>query len=220
MKKYLIKIGVLILASTLLLSAFSINKNKGKDKKDKMEQNKKTEIATFGGGCFWCVEAIYEKLDGVISVTAGYSGGDVKNPTYEEVCSGETGHAEAAQILFDPDKITYKDLLEIFWKTHDPTTLNRQGNDTGTQYRSVIFYEDEKQKGIAEVYKSKLDDSGIFNNPIVTEIVPLEHFYEAENYHQNYYEQNKSQPYCQLVITPKLEKFKKIFGNKFKKEKK
>ena len=181
-----------------------------------MKQNKKTEIATFGGGCFWCVEAIYEKLDGVISVTSGYSGGDVKNPTYEEVSSGETGHAEAAQIVFDPDKISFKDLLEVFWKTHDPTTLNKQGNDTGTQYRSIIFYENEQQKEIAEKYKSKLDNSGIFDNLIVTEIVPLEHFYEAENYHQNYYERNKSQPYCQLVITPKLEKFKKIFGNKFK----
>ncbi len=215
MKHFLIKIEFLLLISTAILTANSGKMDKGK--LDEMEQNNKTEIATFGGGCFWCVEAIYEKLDGVISVTSGYSGGDVKNPTYEEVCSGTTGHAEAAQIVFDPSKLSYKDLLEVFWETHDPTTLNRQGNDVGTQYRSVIFYKNKKQKEIAETYKAKLDKSGIFKNQIVTEIVPFEHFYEAENYHQNYYERNKSQPYCQLVITPKLEKFKKIFGDKLKK---
>ena len=215
MKHQLIKIGKIIFTSAFVLLLLFPKIDEGQIKK--MEQNKKTEIATFAGGCFWCVEAIYEKLDGVISVTSGYSGGDVVNPTYKQVCSGNTGHAEAAQIVFNPDKISYKDLLEVFWKTHDPTTLNRQGNDIGTQYRSAIFYENNKQKEIAEKYKSKLDKSDIFDNPIVTEIVPLVRFYPAENYHQDYYEQNKSQPYCQLVITPKLEKFKKIFGDKLKK---
>jgi len=215
MKHQLIKIGLIIFTSTFVLLLLFPKINEGHIKK--MEQNKKTETATFAGGCFWCVEAIYEKLDGVISVTSGYSGGDVVNPTYEQVCTGNTGHAEAAQIVFNPAKISYKDLLEVFWKTHDPTTLNRQGNDIGTQYRSAIFYENNKQKEIAEKYKSKLDKSDIFKNPIVTEIVPLESFYPAENYHQDYYERNKSQPYCQLVITPKVEKFKKIFGDKLKK---
>jgi len=215
MKHQLIKIGLIIFTSTFVLLLLFPKINEGHIKK--MEQNKKTETATFAGGCFWCVEAIYEKLDGVISVTSGYSGGDVVNPTYEQVCTGNTGHAEAAQIVFNPAKISYKDLLEVFWKTHDPTTLNRQGNDIGTQYRSAIFYENKKQKEIAEKYKSKLDKSDIFKNPIVTEIVPLESFYPAENYHQDYYERNKSQPYCQLVITPKVEKFKKIFGDKLKK---
>ncbi len=216
MKNQISKIVFLMIISSILLSASSIKINSEKGNSSKMEDSNKTERATFGGGCFWCVEAIYEELKGVISVTAGYSGGDVENPTYEQVCTGNTGHAEAAQIIFNPEVISYKELLEVFWKTHDPTTLNRQGNDIGTQYRSVIFYENEGQKKIAEKYKDKLDKSESFKDPIVTEIVPLEHFYIAENYHQDYYEQNKTQPYCRFVITPKLDKFKKVFGDKLK----
>jgi len=164
------------------------------------------EKATFGAGCFWCVEAVYERLPGVESVVAGYAGGTKANPTYEEVCTGKTGHAEVAQISFDPSKISYEQLLEWFWKSHDPTTLNRQGADVGTQYRSVIFYENEKQKASAE--KSKNGAQSMFEDPIVTEILPLEEFYRAENYHQDYYRLNPSAPYCSFVIRPKLKKLK------------
>lgn len=177
----------------------------------------KLDTATFGAGCFWCVEAVFQRLNGVEKVVSGYSGGTVPNPTYEQVCSGSTGHAEVTQIIYDPSKITYEELLEVFWSTHDPTTLNRQGNDIGTQYRSVIFYHNEKQKELAEAYKKKLDEANIFDKPIVTEITKFDEFYSAENYHQDYYDNNKSQPYCQFVITPKIEKFKKVFGNKLKK---
>ncbi len=172
------------------------------------------EIATFGAGCFWCTEAIFQRLKGVKSVKSGYSGGNVANPTYREVCSGSTGHAEVVQIEFDPNVIPYKDLLEIFWKTHDPTTLNRQGNDVGTMYRSAIFYHNEEQRDLATAYKDKLNKSGAWIDPIVTEIAPFEAFYEAENYHQNYYDNNGSQPYCNFVITPKVEKFKEVFKDK------
>lgn len=178
--------------------------------------NSKNEIATFGSGCFWCTEAVFAKLKGVESVTAGYTGGSTENPTYEDVCGGETGHAEVTQIAYDPEIISFTDLLEVFWKTHDPTTLNRQGNDIGTQYRSAIFFHTEEQKRLAEEYKEKLMASGIFSDPIVTEITKMDKFYPAENYHQDYYENNKSQPYCSFVITPKVEKFKKVFGNKLK----
>ena len=163
--------------------------------------------ATFGAGCFWCVEAVFERLDGVKSVVAGYSGGKRSNPTYEQVCSGATGHAEVAQITFDPAKISYEQLLELFWKSHDPTTMNRQGADVGTQYRSVIFYHDEAQKAAAE--KSKNDAAGNFDRPIVTEITALDKFYEAENYHQDYYKNNPMAPYCMFVIRPKLAKLEK-----------
>lgn len=178
--------------------------------------NKKMEIATFGSGCFWCSEAIFEKLKGVESVESGYSGGHDKNPTYTEVCKGTTGHAEVIQIKYNPDIITYKDLLEVFWQTHDPTTLNRQGADVGTQYRSVIFYHNQQQKQLAEEYKKKLDDAGIYNKPIVTEISEFSVFYKAEDYHQDYYKNNKAQSYCSFVITPKLDKFKKVFKDKIK----
>lgn len=164
----------------------------------------KTEIATLGGGCFWCMEAVYERLPGVLSVTSGFAGGHTENPTYQEVCSGTTGHAEVTQIKFDPAKISYDKLLEVFWQAHDPTTLNRQGADEGTQYRSIILYHDKKQKLIAE--KSKLAAQNDHVRPIVTEIVPFTKFYPAEDYHQGYYDQNSKQPYCQVVITPKLEK--------------
>lgn len=180
------------------------------------QNNKNMEVATFGSGCFWCTEAIFQQLKGVESAVSGYSGGTVKNPSYKEVCTGSTGHAEVIQIRYNPDIITFKELLEIFWKTHDPTTLNRQGADVGTQYRSVIFYHNQSQKKLAEEYKKKLDEANIFNNPIVTEITEFKEFYKAEDYHQEYYNNNKSQSYCNFVITPKIEKFKKVFNEKLK----
>jgi len=166
-----------------------------------------TEIADLGGGCFWCMEAVFERLPGVISVTSGFAGGHTENPTYQEVCTETTGHAEVTQIEFDPAKISYDKLLEVFWQAHDPTTLNRQGADEGTSYRSIILYRDEKQKLEAE--KSKLAAQANFKNPIVTEIVPLKKFYEAEDYHQQYFDNNSSAPYCQVVIAPKLEKLER-----------
>ncbi len=175
------------------------------------------EKATFGSGCFWCTEAIFERLNGVVTVESGYSGGKVDNPTYEEVCSGTTGYAEVTQITYDPSIITYDELLEVFWKTHDPTTLNRQGNDVGTQYRSVIFYNNDDEKELAEKYKAELDKSGAWDNPIVTEISPFTKFYSAEGYHQDYYKNNPNQGYCTFVIAPKVEKFEKVFKDKLKK---
>jgi len=162
------------------------------------------EKATLGAGCFWCVEAVFERLDGVQSVVAGYAGGATPNPTYQEVCTGRTGHAEVAQVTYDPAKISYERLLDVFWETHDPTTLNRQGADVGTQYRSVIFYHDEKQKHASE--KSKTEAAKNLEDPIITEIQPLTHFYEAENYHQDYFRNNPNAPYCVFVIKPKLKK--------------
>ena len=175
-----------------------------------------TDTASFGTGCFWCTEAIFQRLNGVIKVTSGYSGGSVPDPTYEEVSTGTTGHAECCQIVFDPSVISYDELLEVFWKTHDPTTLNRQGNDVGTQYRSVIFYHSPEQKAKAEHYKTALNDNGAFNKPIVTAIEPYKNFYSAEEYHQKYFEYNPGQMYCRLVIAPKVEKFEKIFKNRLK----
>lgn len=178
--------------------------------------NTATDTATFGTGCFWCTEAIFQQLDGVVSATSGYSGGQVNNPTYKEVCSGNTGHAEVIQVVYDPAKVTFDELLEVFWQTHDPTTLNRQGNDVGTQYRSVIFYHNNEQKEKAEKYKVELDKSGAFSNPIVTEISPYSKFYAAEDYHQDYFNLNGGEPYCNIVIRPKVEKFKKVFKDKLK----
>ncbi len=178
----------------------------------------KTDTATFANGCFWCTEAIFEELDGVFSAVSGYSGGHTKNPTYKEVTTGATGHAECIQVVYDPEKISFDELLEVFWQTHDPTTLNRQGADVGTQYRSAIFYHNEEQKQKAEHYKSELDKSGAYDDPIVTEITAFDKFYPAENYHQQYYELNgNSNPYCRIVIQPKLEKFRKVFKEKLKK---
>ncbi len=174
------------------------------------------DTATFGSGCFWCTEAVFLELKGVVNVSPGYSGGAKPNPTYEEVCSGETGHAEACQVIYDTTVISYEKLLEVFWMTHNPTTLNRQGNDVGTQYRSVIFYHNEAQKGLALKYKHKLDESGAFDKPIVTEISPFTKFYTAEQYHHNYYNNNKNQGYCSYVIKPKLDKFRKVFGELLK----
>lgn len=166
-----------------------------------------TEIATLGGGCFWCTEAEFQMLPGVKSVTSGYAGGTKENPTYKEVCAGDTGHAEVIQIVYDPKVVSYEKLLETFWEAHDPTTLNSQGPDSGTQYRSIILYGSETQKAAAE--KSKAEAQKHFTKPIVTEIVPLTKFYKGEDYHQNYYRSNPNQPYCRMVIRPKVEKFEK-----------
>lgn len=177
-----------------------------------------TRRATFGAGCFWCVEAVFQQLEGVVSVESGYAGGTVPNPTYQQVCTGTTGHAEVCQIRYDPAKISFDKLLEVFWRTHDPTTLNRQGADVGTQYRSVIFYHDGQQREQAEKRKRELNAAGIWKDPIVTEISPLLKFYNAEDYHQNYFRANPRQSYCQLVIRPKVEKFRKVFRDELKKE--
>jgi peptide-methionine (S)-S-oxide reductase len=181
-----------------------------------MTQPDQLQTATFANGCFWCTEAVFQELKGVEKVTSGYTGGHVANPTYEQVCTKNTGHAESLQIEYDPAQISFDELLEVFWKTHDPTTLNRQGNDVGPQYRSVVFYHNEAQKEKAEKYKEKLDASGIFDAPIVTTVEPFKVFYPAEDYHLNYYKRNPSQSYCYFVIRPKMEKFKKVFGNKLK----
>ncbi|MBX2845518.1 MAG: peptide-methionine (S)-S-oxide reductase MsrA [Saprospiraceae bacterium] len=178
--------------------------------------NGELEVATFGAGCFWCVEAIFDELKGVESVVSGFSGGKVKNPTYKEVISGRTGHAEVTQIKYDPNVITFSELLEVFWSTHDPTTLNRQGNDVGTQYRSAIFYHNAEQKELAQFYLKQLQEQKVFDRPIVTEIVAFEAFYEAENYHQDYFALNPNQGYCRVVIAPKVEKFRKVFKEKLK----
>jgi peptide-methionine (S)-S-oxide reductase len=171
------------------------------------------EIATLGNGCFWCTEAIFQNVKGVIKVESGYSGGDTVNPTYKEICTGTTNHAECLQITFDNSILSYEELLKIFWETHDPTTPNRQGNDVGTQYRSIIFYHSENQLSIAEKYKTSLNASGYFKNPIITLIEPATTFYKAEDYHQNYYNENGSASYCQFVVRPKVEKFNKLFAD-------
>jgi peptide-methionine (S)-S-oxide reductase len=173
-------------------------------------------LATFGSGCFWCTEAVFQQLKGVQSVVSGYSGGWVEHPTYRQVCTGTTGHAEAIQVIYDPAVISYDLLLEVFWQTHDPTTADQQGNDVGPQYRSVIFYHNDEQKRLAQHYKQKLDSSGAFTGPIVTEVVPFAAFYRAEAYHQNYYDANPTQPYCRVMIRPKLDKMKKVFAAKLK----
>ena len=190
-----------------LLAAGALNPAALAQSTHSMNTTNKTETATLGGGCFWCMEAVYERLPGVISVTSGFAGGHTANPTYQQVCAGDTGHAEVTQIVFDPAKISYGKLLDVFWQAHDPTTLNRQGADEGTQYRSIILYHGEAQKLAAE--KSKAEAQKNFKHPIVTEIVPFTKFYPAEDYHQEYYDNNSSAPYCQIVIAPKLEKLEK-----------
>lgn len=170
-----------------------------------------TETATFGNGCFWCTEAVFQQIKGVKSVASGYTGGTVPNPTYEQVCSGRTGHAEAVRLTYDPAVVSYPELLEVFWRSHDPTTLNRQGADVGTQYRSAIFTHTDRQKELAELYKRKLDAAGVFGSPIVTEIVPAATFYPAEPYHQNYFNENPRQPYCRAVVGPKVDKVRQVF---------
>ncbi len=174
------------------------------------------DTATFGAGCFWCVEAVFQEVKGVEKVVSGYSGGTVKNPSYRAVCTGNTGHAEVVQVYYNPELVSFETLLEIFWGTHDPTTLNRQGADVGTQYRSVIFYHSEEQKSISQSFKKKLNQEQAFPKPIVTEIAPFTKFYLAENYHQDYYELNGTEPYCRAVITPKMDKLHKVFGDKLK----
>ena len=202
----------------LVIFSFTVN---AQNKNDKFElqkgAEKHLERATFGSGCFWCAEAVFERVKGVKDVISGYAGGDADDPSYDEVCSGSTGHAEVVQITYDPNVISYDELLGIFWKTHDPTTLNRQGNDVGTQYRSIILYQNDEQKKLAEKYKDELNKSGAWDKPIVTEIKPLTKFYKAEDYHQDYYEKNPSQGYCAFVIGPKVEKFEKVFKDKLKK---
>lgn len=175
------------------------------------------EVATLAGGCFWCLEAVFDQLQGVEDVVSGYSGGHVPNPTYKHVCTGETGHAEVVQITFNPDVISYRDLLRVFFTIHDPTTLNRQGGDVGTQYRSAIFTHSDEQERVAEEIIAELTEAGIWDDPVVTEVVPFEAFYPAEDYHQEYFANNPTQPYCQMVIAPKVAKFRKLFLDRLKK---
>lgn len=213
-------IFILFILLIALNNIFAGNaKNFLKNNNFKMEEKTimtKSDTATFGEGCFWCTEAIFERLKGVISVTSGYAGGTVPNPTYEQVCTGTTGHAEVSRIIYEPDVISYDELLKVFFKTHDPTSLNRQGADVGTQYRSVIFYSNEEQQKKAEYYKDELNKSEAFNKPIVTEIVQLKNFYKAEEYHQDYFAKNPHQGYCNFVIVPKIEKFEKVFKDLLK----
>lgn len=224
-----IKIAVTFVAAIFFISACGQSKttetkNKATMKTEEVSSkathespaNQTIDTATFGAGCFWCVEAVFQRLDGVISIKSGYSGGAIKNPSYREVCSGSTGHAEVCQIVYDKSKVSFDELLEVFWKTHDPTTLNAQGNDHGTQYRSAIFYHNDEQKTKAEAYKKELNEAHVYPNPIVTEIVPFTNYYAAEDYHQNYYNQNGNEGYCKFVIQPKVEKFEKIFKDKVK----
>ena len=176
------------------------------------------EIAVFGGGCFWCTEAVFSELRGVLAVMPGYAGGTTPNPTYEQVCSGSTGHAEVVKITFDPAIVSYSRIIDLFWQAHDPTTLNRQGADVGEQYRSVIFYHDENQKKSALKVKDAIEKSNMYKDPIVTEILPFKNFYKAEDYHQNFYENNRTYGYCQIVIDPKIQKLYKLFPEKIKHE--
>lgn len=215
------KKGQLTIIAVLFLTTFSLGcfTNSGSEKEKGIIMNTSNENlskATFGSGCFWCTEAIFENVKGVTDVVSGYTGGKTINPTYEEISTGNTGHAEVSQITFDSTIISFEELLEIFWGTHDPTTLNRQGADVGTQYRSAVFYHNENQKNSAETIKQKLGEAGIWDKPIVTEITELTKFYPAEKYHQDYYANNSNQGYCSFVITPKLEKFKKVFKEKLK----
>jgi peptide-methionine (S)-S-oxide reductase len=199
-----------------VLAAFSLSFSQSKKSDPKPMNSNELQVATFGAGCFWCTEAVFLNVKGVTKVVSGYEGGKVKNPSYRDVCTGETGHAEVTQIIYDPSKVSFEDLLEVFWNTHDPTTLNRQGADEGTQYRSAVFYHNDEQKKIAEAYKKQLEASHVYKNPIVTEITAASTFYPAEDYHQNYYALNANQGYCQYVIRPKVEKFKKQFASKLK----
>ncbi len=214
----MLKVLFISVVSFMGLSSCAQKNNKVNTKKDtKVMTTAKLDTATFGTGCFWCTEAIFQQLEGVEKVTSGYSGGTVVNPTYEQVCDKTTGHAECLIIMYDPKKITFDELLEIFWQTHDPTTLNQQGADKGPQYRSVVFYHNEEQRAKTAKYKAELDKSGAFDKPIVTTLEPFTVFYPAEAYHQNYYNNNTSQGYCQFVIRPKVEKFEKVFKSKLKK---
>jgi peptide-methionine (S)-S-oxide reductase len=214
----MLKITGMSLIFIVLMQVSSCAQNK--HSKPIINQNRMTDknldTITFGAGCFWCIEAVFQQLKGVYTVESGYSGGHIKNPTYSEVCTGTTGHAEVCQIVYNPDEITFIELLEVFWKIHDPTTLNRQGGDIGTQYRSAIFYHSDEQRRLALEMRDRLNTAHVWKDILVTEIVPFERFYKAEAYHQEYYFQNTAQPYCSAVITPKLEKFRKVFADKLK----
>ncbi len=210
----LFAVGILVAGGKLSMADSSKENSTEQNEVDPTEKG--LEQATFGSGCFWCTEAVFQQLKGVKSVVSGYSGGRIKNPTYEQVCTGTTGHAEVIRVVYDPKVVSYVDLLEVFWKTHDPTTLNRQGADKGTQYRSVIFYHNEKQHELAQEYKQRLDKSEAFADPIVTEISPLKEFYPGEEYHQNYFRDNPENPYCSAVIRRKIDKFRAVFKDKLK----
>jgi peptide-methionine (S)-S-oxide reductase len=213
-----IAIALLAVAGGPLMTFENLHAKPPKTSAEDAASEKKMEKATFGSGCFWCTEAFFSELKGVSAAVSGYSGGAVANPTYEQVCTGSTGHAEVVQVTYDPKVIPFSDLLAVFWQTHDPTTLNRQGADHGTQYRSAIFYHTDEQKKAAEFYKQKLDDSGAFRAPIVTEITKFEKFYPAEDYHQEYFAANPEAGYCSMVIAPKMAKFRKAFADKLKTE--
>ena len=209
------RLTLLTLFAVTCLSACGQPQNT-KSKPTMSSSSDKLQTIYLGEGCFWCTEAFFQRINGVISVESGYGGGFVENPNYEQVCDKNTGHVEIAKIVFDPGIVPFKDILEVFWKTHDPTTLDRQGNDVGPQYKSVIYYVSEAQKTEALAYKEALDKSGAFDAPIVTTIEPFKNYYPAENYHQNYYNSNTNQGYCRFVIAPKLEKFEKVFKDKIK----
>lgn len=213
-------LGMFTISCLVALSTACAQSNpkysKGSEKLETSKSDQPLESAIFGGGCFWCVEAVFENVQGVEDVISGYAGGELKDPNYKQVCTGRTGHAEVCEIKFDPAEVSFKELLEIFWKTHDPTTLNRQGADVGTQYRSVVFYTSEEQKSIAETYMKKLDESGAYPSKLVTEISPAPKFYVAEDYHQDYYRKNPGAGYCAAVVRPKVEKFKAVFAEKVK----
>ena len=218
-----IKINSLILGIIILFTSISCGQKSENQKiSNKMNEEKVNmtgmETITFGAGCFWCVEAVFQQIEGVVKVESGYSNGQTKNPSYKEVCTGNTGHAEVVQVTFDPKKVSFDTIVEIFWKTHDPTTLNRQGGDAGTQYRSGVFYSNEAQKVAAQSWLKKLNDEHVFPNPIVTEITALSNYSKAEDYHQDYYDLNGHNPYCQVVIKPKMDKLQKTFKDKLKKD--
>lgn len=215
LKRLLLRMKILYpFISAIAFVIFAVAPSQAQEPTNTMNAMSSTNLekATFGAGCFWCVEAIFEEVKGIKSAVAGYAGGELQNPTYKQVASGKTEHAEVARIVYDPSIVSYEELLKVFWHTHNPTTKNRQGADVGPQYRSVIFYHNEKQKEIAEKSLEKTDSSGLWNDPIVTEIEPLENYSEAENYHQNYYENNPNAGYCSVVIAPKLKKFRKEFS--------
>ncbi len=219
-----LKTSLMLSLLAIQFSACAQNENyshsktfKDMNTKEPVTTEHKTDTATFGAGCFWCTEAQFQQLNGVVKVESGYSGGHTVNPTYHEVCTGTTGHAEVCNVYYDPAKISFDELLAAFWTCHDPTTLNRQGNDAGTQYRSIIFYHNEEQKTKSEAYKTQLNKEHAFSGDVVTAIEPFTKFYKAEDYHQDYYNENGSQPYCTFVIQPKLEKFRKVFKDKLKK---
>lgn len=213
------KVLSILVTIILLTNCSGQNEVQNKSNKKEMNSNERLEKATFGGGCFWCVEAVFDQLQGVKGVASGYAGGHVENPTYKQVTTGTTGHAEVVQVIFDSSVISYDELLDVFWTVHDPTQLNRQGNDVGEQYRSIILYESEEQKLIAERSIKEYEASEMYNGNFTTQLVALEKFYKAEDYHQNYYENNAdNNPYCSLVITPKIDKFYKKFYDKLKPE--